>query len=281
MRFLREFRWVWRGAAACGAGLLWLPQSLTAQGAGSSTLPEAPAPRAHDRSYAAGVQAGQRAQGSDSIAGTPARVWRDEVGIVTSPARVRRHDLLWLVPLAGASAAAFATDTHTMRDVVSRDGSTVHTSNQVSDRLRDGFLAAPAVLFGVGALRGDTRTRDTGLFGLEALADAGITGYGVKLSTWREPPYVQDGRGHFYQRDAGWNSSFVSGHSILAWSSAAVLAGQYHSPWAQAGVYTLAGGVSITRILGQDHFPSDVLLGSAAGWLIGRYVYRTHLRGPR
>jgi membrane-associated phospholipid phosphatase len=36
--------------------------------------------------------------------------------------------------------------------------------------------------------------------------------------------------------------------------------------------YSLAAGVSITRVLGQEHFPSDVLVGSACGWLIGRYV---------
>jgi membrane-associated phospholipid phosphatase len=35
-------------------------------------------------------------------------------------------------------------------------------------------------------------------------------------------------------------------------------------------------GVSLTRVLGQEHFPTDVLVGSAAGWLIGHYVYRKH-----
>jgi membrane-associated phospholipid phosphatase len=44
----------------------------------------------------------------------------------------------------------------------------------------------------------------------------------------------------------------------------------------QLTIYTLATGVSLTRVLGQEHFPSDVLIGSAAGWLIGHYVYRHH-----
>jgi membrane-associated phospholipid phosphatase len=42
-------------------------------------------------------------------------------------------------------------------------------------------------------------------------------------------------------------------------------------------VYSAATGVSLTRVLGQEHFPSDVLVGGAAGWLIGRYVVRRHL----
>jgi membrane-associated phospholipid phosphatase len=30
--------------------------------------------------------------------------------------------------------------------------------------------------------------------------------------------------------------------------------------------------------LGQQHFPSDVLVGSAFGWMIGHYVYKKHHR---
>ena len=70
--------------------------------------------------------------------------------------------------------------------------------------------------------------------------------------------------------------SFVSGHAIVAWSSAAVLASEYSKPWQQIGIYTLASGVSLTRVLGQNHFPTDALLGSVSGWLIGRYVYHSH-----
>ena len=40
------------------------------------------------------------------------------------------------------------------------------------------------------------------------------------------------------------------------------LAGEYSKPWQQVGIYTLATGVSLTRVLGQEHFPTDVLLGS-------------------
>jgi hypothetical protein len=40
--------------------------------------------------------------------------------------------------------------------------------------------------------------------------------------------------------------------------------------------YGLAGGVSLARVAGKDHFPSDVLVGSTIGWLIGRQVYSAH-----
>lgn len=63
---------------------------------------------------------------------------------------------------------------------------------------------------------------------------------------------------------------------MLAWSVAAVIAGEYPSKWVQAGVYATATGVSLTRVLGQEHFPPDVLVGGTAGWLIGHYVFKKH-----
>jgi membrane-associated phospholipid phosphatase len=59
---------------------------------------------------------------------------------------------------------------------------------------------------------------------------------------------------------------------------AASLAGEYRSPWIRASLYSVATGVSLTRVLGQQHFPGDVLAGSAAGWLVGHYVFRAHHR---
>lgn len=94
--------------------------------------------------------------------------------------------------------------------------------------------------------------------------------------TWRERPLQDNGRGLFFQSSAGTDSSFPSNHSIIAWSSAAVIASEYPSRWAQLGVHSMAAGVSLTRVMGQQHFPTDVLIGSATGWLIGRYVVRKH-----
>jgi membrane-associated phospholipid phosphatase len=57
---------------------------------------------------------------------------------------------------------------------------------------------------------------------------------------------------------------------------AGVIAGEYPSRWVQLGTYSLASSVSLMRVLGQEHFPTDVLVGGAAGWLIGHYVFEKH-----
>ena len=176
---------------------------------------------------------------------------------------------------------AFSTDEKTMSEVVTANPSFNATAQSVSDGLRDGFIAAPILLFGAGELAHNDHAREAGLLGGEAMIDAAIVGEIVKFASFRERPFVDRSEGSFYRLSAGTDSSFVSGHCLTAWSSAAVLASEYRNPWAQAGIYTLAGGVSLTRVLGQEHFPSDALLGSAAGWLIGHYVYKAHHRFHR
>jgi len=40
--------------------------------------------------------------------------------------------------------------------------------------------------------------------------------------------------------------------------------------------YGLASAVTLTRVTGKQHFPSDAFVGSAVGWYLGRQVYRAH-----
>ncbi len=206
----------------------------------------------------------------------PVHTIQDLGHIVISPIYLRTNDLKWILPLTGAASAAFATDTHTMTKVVSTNPSFNATAINVSNGLVWGVIATPVSLFGVGEFQHNPHARETGILGSEAMVDAVVADELVKLVAWRERPTVDNGQGEFFVGRAGADSSFVSEHSMIAWSSAAVIAGEYHSKWAQLAVYTAAAGVSATRVLGQEHFPSDVLLGSAGGWLIGHYVYRAH-----
>ena len=44
----------------------------------------------------------------------------------------------------------------------------------------------------------------------------------------------------------------------------------------QIGAYSLATIVSVSRVTARRHFPSDVVVGSTMGFLIGRYMVRAH-----
>jgi membrane-associated phospholipid phosphatase len=42
------------------------------------------------------------------------------------------------------------------------------------------------------------------------------------------------------------------------------------------GAYSLATAVSLSRIGGMNHYPSDIAIGAAIGHLIGRFILRQH-----
>ena len=192
--------------------------------------------------------------------------------------RLKVPDLIWLAPLAAATGASLATDHHTMSSVVTHDASFNQENVNASNAMIGGFIATPVAIYGMGYLKGDAHAQETGTLGGEALLDGLVVEQGLKLVFWRERPALDNASGLFFQGSAGVDSSFPSSHSVLAWSTAAVIASEYPSRWTQLGVYSLATGVSLTRVMGQQHFPTDVLVGSTAGWLIGRYVFRAHHR---
>lgn len=213
------------------------------------------------------------------ILAMPKDILHDQAGIWTSPARIRTRDLVWLAPLAVATGVSIATDHHTMSSVVSHDPDFNNANLDAANGLTGGLIAIPAGLYGLGLLHNNSHERETGILSGEAVIDAYIVQEGLKLATWRERPVQDNSRGLFFQGSAGTDSSFPSNHSIIAWSSAAVIASEYPSRWMQLGVYSMATGVSLTRVMGQQHFPTDVLIGSATGWLIGKYVVRKHRWG--
>ena len=212
----------------------------------------------------------------DTIAELPIHILHDQEAILISPTKLRTNDLKWLLPLAAATGAAFATDHYTMNTVITKDGPWNQANINTSNVLIGGLAGVPLGMYVYGRFGGHEYERETGMLVAEAGADAVITEQVIKLVTWRERPYQDNSRGLFYQGSAGLNSSFPSSHTVLAWSAASVLASRYPSKWMAIGVYSAATAVSLTRVLGQQHFPSDVLIGSASGWLIGHYVARTH-----
>jgi membrane-associated phospholipid phosphatase len=163
-----------------------------------------------------------------------------------------------------------------MTSVDSHSASFMNLNVKASNGLLGGFVAAPAVLFGMGRLHKDDHASETGILAGEAMADSLVVDEVMKAISMRERPALDNAKGKFFQTSVGLNSSFPSTHSIVAWSSAAVIASEYSGPMTQLTAYGLAAGVSLTRVLGQQHFPSDVIVGSAVGWMIGRYVYRKH-----
>jgi membrane-associated phospholipid phosphatase len=202
-------------------------------------------------------------------------ILRDQEAIWTSPLHLRGRDARWLAPLALGTAGLIATDQST-GDEIAESQKQLPASRIVSyagSGYGVGGVALGFYLF--GRAKHDDRARETGLLGAEALVDSAIVVTALKEISQRSRPLSGKSRSDFF--DGG--SSFPSGHSIAAWSLATVIANEYHDrPLVQLAAYGIAGAVSAARFTGEKHYLSDVLVGSAMGYGIGRYVYHAHHR---
>jgi len=202
-------------------------------------------------------------------------VAEDEKGLVLSPLRAPAEDWLWIVPFAAATGVGIHYDTQAIEDLG------IHTSrenkfNKLSDYagLYAPFAAA-GVGYAAGHLKQDDYLKETAVLSAEAMADAGILDEGLKYALDREYPMAHNAKGGLWPGGPkSWpnHPSMPSEHAMNVWAFAHVVAGQYDGIATQALVYGVASTVSVSRVLARQHFPSDVLVGSTFGWLIGGYV---------
>jgi hypothetical protein len=204
-------------------------------------------------------------------------VVQDEAGIVSHPLHPRVRDLLWVVPFGVATGVAIHFDTDAMRDL----GNHPTRQQNFEDFSNAAGLYAPFAASGggyaLGSWHNDSYIKETAVLSAEAMADAGILDEGLKYALDREGPMADNARGDFWPRGIkGWpnSPSMPSEHAMNIWSFAHVVAGQYNGIATNALVYGLAGTVSVSRVFAHQHFPSDVLVGSALGWCTGGYVLR-------
>src|SRR3989454_2349540 len=199
----------------------------------------------------------------------------DQKAIWTAPFHLHGRDARWAAPLGLGTAALMVTDRR-LGDEIGEFHKQLNMSRIVSYAGSGyGVGAVAATFYLVGRAKHDDRARETGILGAEALVDSAILATAVKEITQRRRPTAAKGRGDFF--DGG--SSFPSGHSIEAWSLATVIANEYHDHrLVQVAAYGIASAISVSRFTGRKHYLSDVLVGSALGYGIGRYVYHAHHR---
>jgi len=200
---------------------------------------------------------------------------RDQKDIWASPFKVKPRDLNWILPWAGLTAGLINADAETARRVNPNNSFSKHAST-ISNGGLGVALGGSAGIYLLGKIRADEHQKETGILASEAVVNSYIVFTAIKLVTQRARPTDGNFKGEFYNSSSITNSSFPSGHTIMTWAAATVLAQEYPGPLTKVFAYGLASAVSAARIAGRNHFPSDVVVGSVAGWLIGREVYKKH-----
>jgi membrane-associated phospholipid phosphatase len=189
----------------------------------------------------------------------------------TSPTRLGKKDLRWIVPLGGITAGFIASDSWLSKQVPDKPDQ-LDRSLKISDYTTYALIGAGGGAFLMGHMTHNDHMGETGLLAGEAAINSTAVTYLFKTVTQRPRPLQDNGNGTFFQGGA----SFTSEHSAIAWSIASVLAHEYPGPLTKLMAYGMASAVTMTRVTAKQHFPSDVVVGSVLGWYFGRQVYRAH-----
>ncbi len=221
----------------------------------AAEFPEAPQPR----------------ETRNRLVDLPREFVHDQFGLWTSPRRATLPDATWLVPVGGLAAAFFATDSD-FSSHLSNNPTTLSHYRKFSDYGVYSMAAGAGGLYLLGLVTQNEHQRETGFLSGESAIDSLAITELLSVASGRERPLQDNGNGRFFKG----GSSFPSDHAAVAWSIAATVAHEYPNPFVKFLSYGAATAVSVSRIAAKEHFPSDVLVGSAIGYLVSTYVYNQH-----
>ena len=209
----------------------------------------------------------------------------DARDIVISPYRWNKYQWIAFAGVA-VGAGIFYTQDATIQKIVQKNQTIFwnNVSKYGLERLGSGLYSLPAlgVLYGIGAIVKDDKARYTALKGVEAYILGFLADNIMKQLTQRHrpsydtPPNPNIWEGPFTLTV---NSSFPSGHSTNIFAVATVIASAYSKTiWVPIVCYTLAGLTAASRVYQNDHWMSDILVGSALGFAIGRTISNNHMK---
>ena len=190
-------------------------------------------------------------------------------GVILAPRRaVKLSNLKWELPvLAATFVMVNFGDTPASRQI-----NNLHMENVANTFSNVGLyseLGLAGGLYAVGCAKHRSNMRLAGQEALEAAGSALAIDSVFKIVSNRVRPDRFQAQGNFW--DAG-GRSFASGHAAMSFAVASVLAKHTDSRWKKVALYGLAGAVSFARFPAKKHFLSDILVGSAIGYVTGTYM---------
>lgn len=212
--------------------------------------------------------------GRTGFSGHIADLFEDQKRIWASPAHIRLSDANWLVPLGGVTAGLFATDRQYSASI-NQNPTTLKRYNSLSNYGVAGLIGGSAGVYFLSFPTHNERWRETGFLAGEAALNSLVAAEALSYSLGRERPYQGAGDGNFSRG----GTSFPSEHAAVAWSIAGVFAHEYPGPLPSLFAYGAASTISFSRVKAHQHFPSDVFVGEALGYLIAQNIYR-HRHNP-
>jgi len=254
--------------------------SQTASPAPSETFPEALSKVSPEISSDAGEPASSTdtwnvpaSRVMDGNTGMPAQGFEllkrfagDQSAIWTSPPHLGRSHAVWALPVLAGLGAFVASDSWFAKQVPTGE---IPRSHNLSNYGAASLMGAAGGMFLLGKITHNDHAAETGFLASEAAVNAAVTDYALKSMFQRQRPYDGTGKGSFF---AG-GGSFPSEHAAVSWAIAGVVAHEYPGTFTKLVSYGLASAVTVARVTGKEHFPSDVVVGGALGYFIASQIY--------
>lgn len=208
----------------------------------------------------------------------------DQKAFWIAPFRVRNTDDVFLrVATVGTGAALLLIDRRVGQELTDTPPGDLYTFGRKVEIYGGGVAdySVAGLFWLAGKAGGSDRARATGVLGVRAVTGAMLVVGGMKFISQRPRPTVPGSGGWIREHNADGEfftggRAFPSGHAAGAWAMGTVVAHQYsHKKWVPPVAYGLAGLVAVSRVAERAHFPSDIFIGSAIGFFIGRHVYRS------
>lgn len=210
--------------------------------------------------------------------------WTDGKRIITAPFHWGVKDWIITGSVIGVTALLYTQD-EKIQDFFQRNQNDFWdaSSKYLFEPAGSGLIAIPLIggCYIFGKITRSERAERVALTSAKSLILTGAVTYAIKYLTQRyrpsqhDPPDPKLWEGPFgsYKYEA-----FPSGHTTLAFSVATVFASEYKDKlWVPILAYTLATGAGLSRIYDNKHWASDILIGAALGFGIGKLVYRSSI----
>jgi hypothetical protein len=188
------------------------------------------------------------------------------------------HHWVPILVTAGATAGLLYADPHVLNYFRSHEKNLSDLNSTFSSGISASEIAGlPVGLLAVGYLRNDPYEMSTALLCADAYLDSAIPPLAIKAIARRQRPSevapLTPFGDEFFKDSWYKGSSFPSGHSAAAFSVATVVAHRYSNhKWVPVLAYGMATVISLSRITGLEHFPSDVFVGGVIGYTTGEYA---------
>ncbi len=219
--------------------------------------------------------------GGDRLGGEALKKFFLDAGeTLTAPLHWQGGDLLAFSLLAAGTAVLFAHDDPIARWI--RKSEPPKTVDQLTAQLGNGYFlfAFDAALYLVGAAFDSASFRITALVGMESFLTASAIVLVLKGIIGRARPSAHETAASFHPFALqNRYASFPSGDAAGAFAVGTVIAERSDSIVVEVLTYVLAGLSALNRVHDDQHWVSDVFVGSAIGFFVGKKISALNL-GP-